>query len=201
MQDLDNFYLIAPLIGWSYTWLIWPGSSLPITPLQISTMPILAVCCSCLGWGNAFVSMLVVCSVVRQDSGYKRPSSIFSHTQWNLESMCLVLLWNIRFFAIATAESLSQAIDVVFFCEWPSSSCKFLNHEASFPASHIVIYLALVLDCAVILCLFDFQVIVPPAPRKTYPVVNFWSLQSAYAVSENLLRVIVVPGSCLYTIL
>ena len=64
----------------------------------------------------------------------------------------------------------------------------------------MAMYSASVEDCAVTFCLPDFQVIAPSAARKTYPVVDFPSSQSAYAASPNPLKVTILSGSALYVI-
>jgi hypothetical protein len=77
-----------------------PHTLLPNTPLQTVKSPILCVCFLCFGCGNTLVSTLAVWSSVRQSSGLNLPTATFSLTQWNLESICFVLLWKIGFLVI-----------------------------------------------------------------------------------------------------
>src|SRR6266852_2845415 len=133
-------------------------------------------------------------------SASNRPAWTFSRTQWYFESICLVLLWNRGSLAILTAPVLSE-FSMVGFC-WmsPSSLYRFLNHDASFPDSHRAIYSASVVLMAVTDCLFDLQVIAPPAAMKTYPVVDFPSSRFLYAALAYPSKLSGLSGTCLYVI-
>jgi hypothetical protein len=76
---------------------------------------------------------------------------------------------------MAINPSLSPQIVVSKVCAKPSSDNKFLNHRASCVALDKAIYLASVVDIAVIDCFLRNQVIMLPAIIKTYPVIDFKS--------------------------
>src|SRR5277367_1836996 len=67
----------------------------------------------------------------------------------------------------------------------PNSLERFLSQTASRPASESATYSASVVDSAIMDCFLDFQVITPPAAKKTYPIVDFISQLFAYAVSAK----------------
>ena len=67
---------------------------------------------------------------------------------------------------ISTALVLLEVSFVGFCYMNPSLLYRFLSQDASFLAFHKAIYSAFIEDWAVMLCLFDYQVIVLPAARK-----------------------------------
>ena len=86
---------------------------------------------------------------------------------------------NISLLHLATAAWLSQCIDTdgVILVHKGISANRFLSHSTSELALSKAINLASIVDQVIQVCLDDFQEIRPPIRVKTYPLVDFISLE------------------------
>src|SRR5260221_14032370 len=96
------------------------------------------------------------------------PSCTSSRIQCQQVAICLDLLWNWGFFAIAIDPSLSPHITIgISSFSRPSSVYRFLNQQASRAASESATYSASVEDSAVEICLLEFHVMAPSPAKNT----------------------------------
>ena len=77
---------------------------------------------------KAFVNMFATCSFVLQWLRDTIPSATKLWIKWNLRTMCLVLPFSTRFFAIALVDRLSCQIVVASCWVAPQSKRTLLNH-------------------------------------------------------------------------
>ena len=86
---------------------------------------------------------------------------------------------NILLLDLAIAAWLSQLIDTdgAILVYKGISANRFLSHLVSELALSKAIYLAFIVDQVIQVCLDDFQETAPPPRVKTYPLVDFISLE------------------------
>lgn len=90
-----------------------------------------------------------------------------------LRLICLDLLLYMLFLGLAYAAILSQCIQIIITgLDHIGMSKKFLNHFASSLALSRATNSSSIAECAILVCLEDFQETIALPVVKTYPLVN-----------------------------
>ena len=92
-----------------------------------------------------------IISVGSSDVAIMVPWDTISLMKWYLASMCLVLLWYIRFLVKCMMLGLSQNTTISSYCQ-PRSSFKPLNQIATFTAFVPVVYSISIVDKTIVNC-------------------------------------------------
>ena len=111
---------------------------------------------------TTFVSISAGFWLVCIFSSFNSPSSNTERMKWYLRCMCLVLEWNVEFFARWIALWLSL-YSVRIWCFLPNSSINLCNQIISLLASVAATYSTSVVESATTLWIFETQLtVVPP---------------------------------------